>query len=157
MLDFLRTWLISIVAASIFLSILLTVLPEGTIRTVARTTGGLILLLVLLRPVLNADLSSLAREGAVEKNAVDEQIAAFAAENNDKIRSQIEEKTAEAIESQAQDLGITCSARVTAVERDGTYFPESVTLDTAEEPRLANYIASQLAIDSAHQYWEEGE
>ena len=55
----LREWLTSLVAVSMLLSVARTLVPEGSIRKVSSFTGGLILLVVLLRPLLGADLSRL--------------------------------------------------------------------------------------------------
>lgn len=155
MLTFLRTWLISIVAVSILLSILQSVLPEGSVRTVARTTGGLILLLVLLRPLLGVDLSVLSAVGADTSDSVNEQIAAFAAENAAQLQTLVEEKTAEAIASKAAALGISCAPRVTAEQRDGTWFPARADMDIPKAQQLSDYITEELEIDEAHQFWAE--
>ena len=52
-----RTWLFGIVAAAMVLSILYALLPKGALLTVAKCTGGLIMLLVVIRPLLALDLT----------------------------------------------------------------------------------------------------
>ena len=59
MMEAVRTWLTSVVLVSVLLSAAQSLIPPGTVRKAAGFTGGLILLLVLLRPVLGADLEPL--------------------------------------------------------------------------------------------------
>ena len=54
----LREWLTSLVAVSMLLSVAQTLVPEGSIRKIASFTGGLILLVVLLRPLLEIGRAS---------------------------------------------------------------------------------------------------
>lgn len=52
MIGALRTWLLSIIAAGLVLAILYALVPKGRLRPIVRTTGGVALMLVILRPVL---------------------------------------------------------------------------------------------------------
>ena len=51
MVEILRGWLLGLVAAALILTVLRALMPKGSIRPVARVTAGLVLLLVLLRPL----------------------------------------------------------------------------------------------------------
>ena len=50
MMESLRTWLSSIVAVTLLIAMAESLVPEGTMRRVAGFTGGLVLLLALVRP-----------------------------------------------------------------------------------------------------------
>ena len=69
MMEALGKWLLSVSATALAVSVLQTLIPEGGIRRVATFTGGLLLLAVLLRPVLGADLEHLELDEQ-EKNYV---------------------------------------------------------------------------------------
>ena len=60
MIGALRTWLLSIIAAGLVLAILYALVPKGRLRPIVRTTGGVALMLVILRPVLGFDFTDLA-------------------------------------------------------------------------------------------------
>ena len=45
MIGALRTWLLSIIAAGLVLSILYALLPKGRLRPIVRTAGGVVLML----------------------------------------------------------------------------------------------------------------
>lgn len=60
MIGALRTWLLSIIAAGLVLSILYALLPKGRLRPIVRTAGGVVLMLVILRPLTELDLEGFA-------------------------------------------------------------------------------------------------
>ena len=57
-----REWLTAVVTVTLLLSVVQTLVPEGSLRKIAGFTGGLLLLAVLLRPVTEIDLSGLDSE-----------------------------------------------------------------------------------------------
>ena len=60
MIGALRTWLLSIIAAGLVLAILYALLPKGRLRPIVRTAGGVVLMLVILRPLTELDLGGFA-------------------------------------------------------------------------------------------------
>ena len=50
-MDSLRQWLVSLTAAAIFLGAAESLVSQGGVRRVLRLAGGLVLLVVLLRPI----------------------------------------------------------------------------------------------------------
>ncbi len=155
MLTFLRAWLMSVIAASLLLSLLNSLLPEGTPRTIARMTGGLVLLLVILRPVTQLDLSGLDLHYGACTQQINQQIAAYQEENEAQMRTIIERRTAEYISDKARQLGLTCEAAVTAEEQEsGVFSPVGATLSIEKNQELSDYIASELGIPAARQQWK---
>lgn len=61
MIGALRTWLLSIIAAGLVLAILYALVPKGRLRPIVRTTGGVALMLVILRPYWGLTLRTLPR------------------------------------------------------------------------------------------------
>ena len=53
-MSLLKTWLFGVIAAAMALSILYALVPKGALLTIAKCTGGLIMLLVVVRPLLAA-------------------------------------------------------------------------------------------------------
>ena len=49
MMEGIREWLLGLIAAAIAMAVLQTVLPEGSVKKVAGITGGLVLVVMLLR------------------------------------------------------------------------------------------------------------
>ena len=59
MMDAFRIWLIGLMTVALILTVLSAVLPEGSVKKIAGVTGGLVLLLVILRGVGQLDLGQL--------------------------------------------------------------------------------------------------
>ena len=58
-MSLLKTWLFGVIAAAMALSILYALVPKGALLTIAKCTGGLIMLLVVVRPLLALDPAAL--------------------------------------------------------------------------------------------------
>ena len=58
--DTLRSWLMGIISAGVVLSVLYALLPKGRWRPAAQAAGGVALLLVILRPVVDLDMGTFA-------------------------------------------------------------------------------------------------
>lgn len=157
MLDGLRGWLLSIAAAALILTVLRALLPKGSIQGIARVTAGLVLLIVLLRPVVSWDAGSLRLRYQELDSQIDRQIAAYQADSQSQMQGIIEEKTAAYISEQAQQLGLTCRAVVRSELRDGAAYPVEVTLDIPRSSRLSDVIAQELDIPASRQIWQGGD
>ena len=100
----LREWLTSLVAVSMLLSVAQTLVPEGSIRKIASFTGGLILLVVLLRPLLGADLSHLDLHLEDYERAIGQRQEELGAAGEAELAGIIEERTAAYISAKASKL-----------------------------------------------------
>lgn len=152
-----RTWLFGIVAAAMALSILYALIPKGALLTIAKCTGGLVMLLVVLRPLLTLDMDSLRWQYEAWESAIQQQTEAYADANRQEMASIIQQETAAYISEKAAALGLTCHPEVVCQERDGVPFPVEVTLDIPRSPALAEVIGTDLGIGENCQHWQETE
>ncbi|MBP3509711.1 stage III sporulation protein AF [Oscillibacter sp.] len=156
MIGALREWLTSIVVVTLLLSVVQTLVPEGSIRRVASFVGGLILLAVLMRPVLGTDLERLQLDlGGYEqelKNAREE----LASSRETELTERIEERTAAYISDKADALGLKVAVRVEATTGpDGVSLPEKVELTGPYSRELADFMTRELGIPAERQVWHE--
>lgn len=152
-----RTWLFGIVAAAMVLSILYALIPKGALLTIAKCTGGLVMLLVVLRPLLTLDMDSLRWQYEAWEGAIQQQTEAYTDANRQEMAAIIQQETAAYISEKAAELGLTCSPEVTCQLQDGVPFPVEVTMDIPKNAALSRIIAAFLGIDEAHQRWRETE
>lgn len=152
-----RTWLFGIVAAAMVLSILYALIPKGALLTIAKCTGGLVMLLVVLRPLLTLDMDSLRWQYEAWEGTIQQQTEAYTDANRQEMAVIIQQETAAYISEKAAALGLTCHPEVTCQERDGVPFPVGVTLDIPRSPALAEVIETDLGIDEDCQHWQETE
>ena len=152
-----RTWLFGIVAAAMVLSILYALIPKGALLTIAKCTGGLVMLLVVLRPLLALDMDSLRWQYEAWEGTIQQQTEAYTDANRQEMAAIIQQETAAYISEKAAELGLTCSPEVTCQLQDGVPFPVEVTMDIPKNAALLRIIAADLGIDEAHQRWRETE
>ena len=157
MIGALREWLTSIVVVALLLSVAQMLVPEGSIRRVASFVGGLILLAVLLRPVLGADLERLRLDlGGYEQELQDAREELSAA-GDMALSERIEERTAAYISDKADALGLGVTVRVEAsAGPDGVTLPEKAELTGAYSQELADFMARELGIPAERQVWHDG-
>ena len=143
MMEAVRAWLTSVVLVSVLLSAAQSLIPPGTVRKAAGFTGGLILLLVLLRPVLGADLEHLELDFDHYQAAVEERQEELADTQTEAMASIIAEQTEAYILDKAGELGLEV--------------PWSAELTGSWSQALASALETELGIPAERQVWHERE
>lgn len=157
MVEILRGWLMGLVAAALILTVLRALMPKGSIRPVARVTAGLVLLLVLLRPLAGLGGGSLRVRYDELEREITARIEDYQTLHENELESIIADSTAAYISEQAAHLGLTCRAEVRCEVRDGTPQPASAAMDIPYDAQLAAAIADDLGIPAEKQSWQGGE
>ena len=154
-MQFLRQWLLGIVACALLVSFAEQLTPSGALRKLVRFTGGLLLMLCILQPVTQVDLTDI----TFDPGAYEEAVAAVRLELSDEYETAlsdgIAERTGAYIEDKAAQLGLTVRAVVETETVSDTPIPVAVTLYGEENAALADYIATQLGIAKEKQVWKE--
>ena len=158
MMESLRTWLSSIVAVTLLIAMAESLVPEGTMRRVAGFTGGLVLLLALVRPVLAGGLPDLTLETEKWTAAIEEEQASLSRQGEDALAALIAERTASYIWDKGAALGLEVKANVeTRTGEAGLPVPQRVELEGPYSKELAAYITHELNIPPERQVWNEQE
>lgn len=150
-MTWLRTWLLGTVCASMLISLLSAFFPSGKYKTLGNFLCGLLLLLVMLRPLLGAELPDFSDL----QTEIDLQTEEYAAAQTEELDAVISDKTASYIEDKASSMGLQCHAEVACIQREGVPFPAEVWLDIPRDAALAQLITKDLTIDADHQHWQE--
>ena len=156
MIGAVRTWLVSLVAVSLLLSVVQTLVPEGRLRRTAAFTGGLVLMLTLLRPLLGADLDRLDLHLEDYEAEIAMRQAELQESGRDQLEAIIETRTAAYISDKADALGLTVTVRVETELEAGTPIPASAELRGPYSQGLADWIAEELGIPAERQVWHDG-
>lgn len=129
--------------------------PEGALRRIARFTGGLLLLLAMLRPIARYEPGAAAWGAGGYRKAVARLERELAAERENAFRRGIAEQWEAYIEDKAGSLGAEVRAEAELGAGDGV--PERVTLHGAYHEELSRFLASELGIAKEKQIWIESE
>lgn len=158
MMDTLRSFIGAFAAVTLLLSLVQAMIPEGGIRRIASFTGGLVLLAVLLRPLLDLDMLRLRLEWEDLRESVWEQQVNLEEEARSALAECIAEKTAAYISDKAAEMGLDAVPRVGTISReDGVILPNRVELPIPYSAALAKEIERELGIPAERQVWDERE
>lgn len=153
---YLRSWLLSVTACAVLVSIAQQLTHGSTMRSAVRFTGGLLLLIALLRPLVTIELDVPAVSLSDYRAAVAQIEAQLTAQRDDALRAGIAAQTQAYIEDKAGELGADVRASVETEERGGESIPVSVTLYGERNAALSALIARELGITEERQIWIEG-
>ena len=157
MIGAVRSWLTSIAAVTLMLTVVQTLVPEGTLRKISGFTGGLLLLAALLQPVLKTDLGRLRLDFSGYEEAIETRTAELDNAGKEELAAIIAGRTAAYISDKADALGLEVTVRVeTEPGEEGTPLPVSAELEGSYSQDLADWIAGELGIPAERQVWHEG-
>ena len=155
-MTFLRQWLLGVTACALLVSLLERLCPAGAARQAARFTGGLLLLLAMLRPLADVNLNDLAAwEPGSYREAVARLELELAEKRDNAMSAGIAAETAAYIEDKAGQLGLAVRSEVTVSARGGVPLPERVTLYGPYSAALACAITEELGVPEERQIWIE--
>ena len=153
-----RSWLLTVIAASLICALADALMPPGAVRRVGRLVCGLVLLGAILSPLARLDLSGSQRWLQDYLASLENREAELAETVNEQMKVIIEQEYAAYIVDKAAELGWTCTARV-ACERseEGLYLPvrtEVTGPQTAGVPaQLVRSIAEDLGVPKEAQVY----
>ena len=152
----LKQWLLGVIACAIMISFLNRLCAAGSMRSVSRFTGGLMLLLTMLRaaPLFSADLS------ASERPSYSDTVFELEQELNKEREEAFSDGIAAAAEAYIEDkarlMGLSVLAEVQVLPEQGTPVPSGVRLTGPYSRDLADAIEQELKIPKERQVWNEG-
>ena len=144
MIGAVREWLAAVVAVSLLLAAVQSLVPEGNLKRIASFTGGLLLLLVLLQPLEDLTGSLAAPDFGKYSRTVQDR--------------QAELEQAAYIWDKAAELGLSVTVRVeTAAGEAGVPLPWSAEVTGPWSQELSAYMERELGIPQERQVWHEQE
>ena len=157
MIGAVRSWLTSIAAVTMLLTVIQPLAPEGAIRKLVGFTGGLLLLAALLQPVLRTDLERIHLDFSDYADAIETRAEELDAAAKEELAAIIAGRTAAYISDKADALGLSVTALVaTETEEGGSPVPVSAELEGTYSEELADWMALELGIPAERQVWHEG-
>lgn len=153
----LREYLLSVVASSLLLTVILATVPKGTIYKIAGIAGSLLVVLSVVSPLIKIDSASIA--AAISKFSVetDELQRGIEIGNHRLLCEVISEKCETYILDKASSMGMTIEVEI-MLEEDAEYpYPIGVALrgtwSAQEQKTLSAYISDGLGVPEQQQEW----
>ncbi|MGN0967865.1 MAG: stage III sporulation protein AF [Oscillospiraceae bacterium] len=158
-MELVRSWLIGVTAAALVVALADCLAPDGAVKKIGKLTGGLLLAVAILQPLVKLDFASLSGSLAEYRMEAEGYSTALETENERLVKSIIEEQTAAYIQDKAAALGVDCTVEVTCgADDDGSLYPATVTvygdLTREQTDSLSRIIEGDLAIPTQNQQYE---
>ena len=160
MLDIIRQWLLGITCVALVAALAESLTPPGAVRKVGRLTGGLVLLIAMLHPLMALDQDALTRaltEYRLELSTYSDELEE---ENRSLMKGIIEERSNAYIQDKAEEMGIQCQISVEVGEEGDWPVPDSVTvfgsLSEEQQAELTQAIEVDFAIPAERQSYQSG-
>ena len=155
MMEFLRQWLLGVIACAMLVSVVQQLCPEGSVRKLARFTGGLLLLCAMLRPLTTVELPGVDWDAGGYREAVARLELELGAAQENTMAEGIAAELEAYIEDKAESLGANVQAQVTMGTGSGAPLPERVALRGAYSAALAEAIEAELGVTKERQTWTD--
>ncbi len=157
MTEALRSYFLTVTGAALLTSVLLALVPAGTVKKAAAFVSGLVMIAAVLGPLTTLDLQAMAEAIARSQMKTATSSSGIPVHSRDLTAELIAERCAEYIEDKAVQLGASVSAEI-QIEKDATYpYPKAVTLQgswtSLQRKLLSRYIVENLAIPEEEQRW----
>ena len=153
MIDAVREWIRSIVMVTMLLSVGQAMVPEGQIRKIFSFSGGLVLVIVLLHPVLGLEGSVLIEPLEVYERQIFKQKEELEQMVRAEQETIIEENLTAYISDKAEALEEGGAVRIRAeTAEDGTVTLSAELVGQPSE-QLTEYLEQELGIPRERQVW----
>ncbi|MCD8341598.1 MAG: hypothetical protein LUC87_05505 [Clostridiales bacterium] len=158
----LGSWLLSITAAALLVGVLEAMIPEGSVKAVSALGCGLLLFLVLVRPLLGGSYERLLEELHSWQSEAAEETERLNQVETSLEETIIAEDAAAYIQAEAGEQGISCSVTVTCGQNgDGLTLPVAVEIEgvtqEAQREALRTLIQEAFALPEEQIHFAETE
>ncbi len=161
-MELLREWLLALTGGALLVAVAESLCPEGAVKKVVHLIGGLLLLLIVLRPL--SEISVYDLKGQMTDYELETQETCIQADiaRNELMETIIAEQSAAYIVDKAAELGAVCEAEVRCEKgQDGLLLPKEVkvvgVLTPQQKEALTMTIEQELSIAREDQIFERGE
>ena len=160
-MEIIRTWLLSVTVSAMVIAAAEARMPAGAVKRVGKLTGGLILVLGILQPLVTMDYEDLydmvssLPAGAISQETLEEK-------TYEPMKGIIEEELSAYIVDKGEQLGASCSAQVVCAPGEGELpvpIRATVTgqLTQGQKQDLSHYMEEELDIPREAQIYRNEE
>lgn len=160
-MEIIRTWLLSVTVSAMVIAGAEALMPAGPVKRVGKLTGGLILVLGILQPLVTMDYEDLYEmvttlpAGTIRQEEVEES-------TYEAMKGIIEEELSAYIVDKGEQLGVRCGAQVVCAPGEGEVpVPQQATVTGVFTPdqkaALSAYLSQELGIPREAQIYRSEE
>ncbi len=151
MMEFLREWLMGIVAASILCAAADSLMPDGGVKRIGKLAGALVILCVTLQPLAQLRGMDLTQLLSQYNQSIRQEEHSLLEQTQRTQKAVMEEHCAAYISDKAAQMGVVCRVEVECeLHADGLYLPRRArmwgTFSDVEQSQLTRLLQRELGI-----------
>jgi len=161
-MELIRSWILTVTVSAMLIALAEGLMPQGTVKRVAKLTGGLVLMLGILQPLVQMDYDELfivangLGEIAVESQEEQEM------RNSEAMKTIIEKELSAYALDKAQTLGLGCTVSITCqLGENNVPYPDRAVIGglsgEAQKQTMMRLLREELGIPDARQIYESSE
>ncbi len=155
-MGFMRTWILGVTVVAMVLAVLEAMTPDGQVKKISRLTGGLLLMLTMIQPILQLDYADLCLSAHATVDGIPDQ------REEELCKSIIEEELRAYVLDKAECLGLSCRVELHCLwDETGGVSVERAHLwgdfDAETRRALGNMLTEDLGIPPAQQQFDTEE
>lgn len=157
MSQYIKKYLLSIVATGLLLSVVMSVVPKGSVRRIAVMVGGLLMVLAILSPLVEIDHDHISQ--AISKYLIETETiqSGIEIESRALLSQVITEKCETYILDKACSMGIQVQVEIFLDDTAKYPYPDFVVIrgswTPSEKSFLCKSISEELGIPEEQQEW----
>lgn len=152
LMELLRQWLFGITGTTLLLAVADSLMPSGSVKQVGRLICGLLLLIMIVKPVLQLSQESLEEIGAGYQSQLTKQEKEMENYYNNQLKIIIEQNIATYILDKAMELGVRVQPFVVCqLGEDDIFEPVSVVIEECPveiQMELMDILCEELSLDA---------
>lgn len=155
-MEFMRSWILSVTISAMIIAIAEALMPAGTVKKVGKLTGGLVLMLGILQPIVRLDYEELFLVANGLESITVESQETQEENNQELLKSIIEQESVAYVLDKAQSLGISCTVSIGCDwNEDKVPYPASAEirgiLDEKQRRQMICLLSEDLGIPKEKQ------
>ena len=158
MIAALRGWLTSVIYTAMVVAVAENMAPPGGMKKIISMVGGLILLIMLVKPLDQLEIGFLRQSYDSYARSVEMRQEELEKDSLQELERLIEQRTSAYILDKAKGLGLDCQVTVRCqVGEEGVPYPHRVTIQGTVSEELKIWIGEELGIPAERQVFYEVE
>ena len=154
----LRGWLTSVIYTAMVIAVAENMAPPGGMKKIVSMIGGLVLLIMLVKPLDKLEMGFLQPSYDSYVRGVEMRQAELEKDGLQELERLIEQQAAAYILDKAKRLGLDCQVTVRCkVGEEGVPYPHRVTIQGTVSEELKKWIEEELGIPTERQVFHDVE
>jgi stage III sporulation protein AF len=161
-MELIRSWILTVTVSAMIIALAEGLMPQGTVKRVGRLTGGLVLMLAILQPLVQMDYDTLFLMANGLGEVVVESREEQEMRTQEAMKTIIEQELSAYALDKAQTLGLGCTVSITCrLGENNVPYPDRAVIvglsGEAQKQTMMRLLREELDIPDARQTYEGGE